>query len=484
MNNKILFYLDIDSVQDFIFSSNRLRMITGASSLLDDINRRQTLELWKNHNSNNNPHSDANFIHSSGGQTKLLFDSEKKANDFGRDLKKVYHENGVSVTIHCETVTNGDEKAALQKAEAAMARKKYQKYNHHTRPAAPFIKYCQECCRKPAAVLLQPTSVRPGDNKTMEPCEDCLRKWQAGTGKVPLFSDYNFDLEIAKIAGNDAKSFVALVALDGNAMGKKISRLNNFADLKGFSTATEEVLQSSLLSTMTKFFPPDCSNNIKGFRPLICGGDDIMFICKADMALEYTLELIDNIRNKSSETELLNYEPLHMSAGVIFMKQKYPFAIAARLVSSLLSSAKMKSRKNSDRAAIDYHIVSSGASENIKDLRLQEGLEKRDFDGSLFALSNRPYTTTEIQQLIQKGKALSGYLGSGTRVQNLRKYFNQGRDYATIMMYKAAARLNDNQQNGFRKDFIENGNLWKEHTSRSLWITELLDIIELTGLAE
>ncbi|RLB72111.1 MAG: hypothetical protein DRH04_00275 [Deltaproteobacteria bacterium] len=485
-NDKVIFYLDIDSIQDFIFSTNRLRLIAGGSILLDRINRQDTVKLLEQHGFGNDPRNHSDFILSSGGQTKVLFADRDRAERFGLELSRRYREIGTQVTYICEEVNSGDEQQALAQAETAMASRKYQKDEPCAIAAAPFFKYCRECGREPAAALVELPGNSGSERKTIELCTTCLGKWQAGTNKVPLFGNYTFNHEIAKITGSGDEGFVTLVALDGNAMGKKISRLSTFADLKNFSKTTEKILRDSLLTTITqpKFFPPNSGNEIKGFRPLICGGDDIMFLCRAGEALQFTLELIETISQESEQSDIDVYRdsPLQMSAGVLFMKQKYPFAIAARLAASLLSSAKMKSRRHNNAAAIDYHVVGSGATDNIRDLRRQEGYERLDLDGSTYELSRRPYTAGELKDLMDKGRKLQGTLGSRSRPESLRQHFNQGRDYAIIKMYQAANRLDDKPGREFRREFIDNGNLWQYDDSRDSWSTKLLDIIELAGL--
>ncbi|MCD4762701.1 MAG: hypothetical protein K8R09_02660 [Desulfobacterales bacterium] len=63
MTDNYLFCLDIDGIQNYIFSTNRLKTIAGASSIIDRLNNTETVEKLKYYGSNNNPKASDDFIY-------------------------------------------------------------------------------------------------------------------------------------------------------------------------------------------------------------------------------------------------------------------------------------------------------------------------------------------------------------------------------------------------------------------------------------
>ncbi|MDY6855429.1 MAG: hypothetical protein SWO11_12100 [Thermodesulfobacteriota bacterium] len=96
---KYFFILDVDSIQKYIFNTNRLKTIVGASALLDYINANndgETLAFLKGskygfttNGSIDEIKKSLNFIYSAGGATQVIFPTEKLAYDFQSRIKKI-----------------------------------------------------------------------------------------------------------------------------------------------------------------------------------------------------------------------------------------------------------------------------------------------------------------------------------------------------------------------------------------------------------
>ncbi len=133
---KHLFILDVDHIQDYIFSTNRLKTIIGASRLLDKINADEAGETFRllgepcfgfeKGGSSSEIRSSDNFIFSAGGNTKVLFPSGDNARAFDKEIRKTYEGYGISVTTLIYPVE--DEKSfienTLRPAERILAQKK------------------------------------------------------------------------------------------------------------------------------------------------------------------------------------------------------------------------------------------------------------------------------------------------------------------------------------------------------------------------
>ncbi|OQY14010.1 MAG: hypothetical protein B6I30_01950 [Desulfobacteraceae bacterium 4572_187] len=63
MTSNHLFCLDIDHIQDYIFNTNRLKTIAGASSIIDRLNNTETVNELKEYGFNDDPKSSDDFIY-------------------------------------------------------------------------------------------------------------------------------------------------------------------------------------------------------------------------------------------------------------------------------------------------------------------------------------------------------------------------------------------------------------------------------------
>ncbi len=206
---------------------------------------------------------------------------------------------------------------------------------------------------------------------------------------------YNFeDLGGSK----DDSNFIAVVHIDGNAMGKRVEALSDKyklwgeyrtkqkefsnaidADFKGTFTEMCLVVADNIsedgklgdiqlkLSKSGKYFFP--------IRRIITEGDDICFVTEGRIGLECARIFAELISKKTNTVDGQNYA---VGAGVAIVHQKYPFSQAYELAEQLCSNAKKyiaNSTKDFDGAdasnvcAVDWHIEFGELGDDISDIR-------------------------------------------------------------------------------------------------------------------
>ena len=118
---KFLVLLDTDRIKDYVFATNKLREIRGASAILDELNLESTYQVldyvfgegnydkvdgeWK-HNCKtikvNNIDWEVMFL--GGGSGKILFAEDERARKFCQTIQEKYREetdNAASITAVC-----------------------------------------------------------------------------------------------------------------------------------------------------------------------------------------------------------------------------------------------------------------------------------------------------------------------------------------------------------------------------------------------
>ena len=97
---QFLALLEVDKIQSYIFATNKLKEIRGASYLLSEINEATTAQVLKDYSSAKKK------ILSTGGVTKVIFDDENEAYKFLKQMEGIYQRELItaSVTTHVEPI--------------------------------------------------------------------------------------------------------------------------------------------------------------------------------------------------------------------------------------------------------------------------------------------------------------------------------------------------------------------------------------------
>ena len=211
-----------------------------------------------------------------------------------------------------------------------------------------------------------------------------LRSWLAGN----LASDID-DLE--KYLKSKEARWVAVVHADGNGLGeiflKFLQRLENtgigenspYTDYldtyRQFSLALEECTIAATNTAIAKTWPDIDNKDKLPIIPLILGGDDLTVVCEGSRAVQFTKEFLrafeEETRNSEGIKAIVGEDGLTACAGIAIVKPHFPFHRAYELAEALISSAKKLGKKDPDKfcSALHYHVHfdSSGADwERIK----------------------------------------------------------------------------------------------------------------------
>jgi hypothetical protein len=204
---------------------------------------------------------------------------------------------------------------------------------------------------------------------------------------------YKFPLEFDNLGHRMGERHLAVVHIDGNNMGKMIEEtIKN----KDYLEAVQKIRKlSKEISThyknVAKSVVGKIIENLKGenlkerlelkwdvedkrlflpFRPLVLNGDDVTFVCDGRLGIALAEEFLKGISNCS-----VNGHKLSACAGVAIVKAHFPFYRAYQLAEALCASAKLKGKilvndsRKMQESWLDFHIVYSGITTEIRELR-------------------------------------------------------------------------------------------------------------------
>lgn len=384
----------------------------------------------------------AEVIYSGGGNAVIIFRSKKDAIDFTRRLtRKVLKEApGLSIVVahYHEFEWNTPSKegnASLSQVVQGLVGDKLNRLKAARMPSLPMFGLGVTAACESTGLIATRTDegeykgvklklsnrATPPRLLSREVAEKLYARDLANKRLEEIFEEklkgaYRFPFDIDKLGRIEGEeSYVAVVHADGNGMGKHIEKIaDGHADprqnrdyikkMRNFSRnvnrAASEALNDIvlLLAKLLERDPDSGREMVAGkvpieedylpFRPLVFGGDDVTFICNAQLGLSLAAEYLTAYEKA---TERYCEEKLYACAGIAMVKMHYPFARAYALSDELVREAKKYVRKKykgeKDASALDWHFATSGLSGSLKTMRERE-----------YELSSKPNKVTLLMR--------------------------------------------------------------------------------------
>ena len=423
------------SIQRYIFQSNRLKEIIGAShlakhwfedGLIASINQVASIntKAWNAYKDNpSKPRAgapivttedvteDVNVIYIGGGNAALLCRDRDIATKVVKTWSRKLLEKAPGLRV---TVGYGEVKDALAEAYATAL-----KGSAHCEEALPFgaslysLPVVRTCTTTglPASILS-----REDNNQNQWISQSAARKRkQVGTRNQPgvaqnditdevkavLEDRQRFAIELDKLGGSEGQSHIAVVHADGNGMGERLMEVVNSAEadtdflhhIRAFSASVSRLSQSALEKTLQYFqgaLPLEglrSYKNIFPFRPIVYGGDDLTFVCDGRVGLHLAAYYLQEFA-KGRISVSGKCQSVDACAGVAIVHTKFPFTHAYGFADVLCGLAKAHRREKGSSIGswLDFQIIQEGATGSVTTLR---SAQYRSFEGQV--LHQRPY---------------------------------------------------------------------------------------------
>jgi hypothetical protein len=382
--SKYLYGASVQGIQGFIFQTNKLKEIIGASELIEQI---CTTKFWqvagiKEH--------DANIILNAAGNIKYVFEDKTACERFVRNFPKMVTEMASGITISqavvaFESQVSKDDIVLLDKRLAIQRNKAVQI------PSTNLM--VSEVSRRTggAGVRKENNPDSPNNFDVLDLAQSQKRAASKDNSLlskiVGIGSELKFPKEMDDISSKDSKNWIAVVHADGNNLGQKISKVMESNDiqeaLKSFSVklnqATIQATQDAFNDVFNKVIEKD---NEVTFRPVLLGGDDLTAIIRGDLAIEFTKKFLEKFEKytksnfvgfskKYGLVEDLFENGLTACAGIAFIKSSYPFHYGVKLSESLCKEAKNLSKSinpHQTPSSLLFHKVHSSFVEEYDDI--------------------------------------------------------------------------------------------------------------------
>lgn len=411
--------IEVTSIQQYIFSSNKLKENIGASfiienklfaksGLLDEILKNEfgvvfDINNWKDGNPINN-NAKCEIGYGGGGNTLIFFkdydDAINVIEKFSISALKFFPSLKLNFGIK-KDFNLTKYKSEFQELLKDLKKRKAENYIITNYPKSGITADCP-LSNENAEFLLDEKFISIVSKTKLLAAEE-LKNFEKNKMSI-LFQNYEIPDEIDKMGQPKEGSYIAVVHVDGNGMGRIFSEIETIEELRKKSALVSKKVKSAMdqlinhliyLKTM-EWFCEKYPGKLLPIRPIVVGGDDVTFICEgrlgvylAEKFIEYYFD--ENERNKGIE----NKERLMdgACAGVAIVKSHFPIYKSVKLAEELCGEAKKQSRENPG-SYLSFYYSSTTFSGELKELRKKT---HRFNDSSLYY---GPYKLFEEDKII------------------------------------------------------------------------------------
>ena len=302
--SKYLYGASVQGIQEFIFKTNKLKEIIGASKIVEDMDK---INFQKEYDLKEEPEK----LLQAAGNIRLVFnnieDLEKVVKNFSKDrMLEAY-----GITISQAVVVLNDYKNDSKKLEKKL---KIQR-NKVSIPLDFHFNILKQ----------NPRTATPAIKKDEDEYLD-----KATNQKIKFCPIDDENKELKDISNK--KNKIAIIHADGNGLGNIVKDLGE-KEIVEFSKKLDEATRKAY---------EIASNGITNIRKVILGGDDLTVIIDANDALSFSRKFLEEFE-KNSKKIYKDYD-LTACAGITYCNEKYPFHYAVKLSEDLCKHAKKDSK--------------------------------------------------------------------------------------------------------------------------------------------
>ncbi len=400
---EVLAMYDVRGIQSYIFSTNRVRDIIGASELVENIIMRglewirkeqgwseeKYLLNWEEDDesaflTDTNVQMQVLFV--GGGNAYVLFRKGDICETVNRALAKFVLENTYSLNLAVAVVEKTENYSDDYKA-INLRMREIKAVMPQVKPMGAFPFMAVD-----SATGYPLVSYDKNAREYVSTESRLKRKHLKESEDATKILD---DMTTQK--GNN--SMLAVVHIDGNGMGNRIKGImqdktdyaNAVKAMRSISSRLKYEFQDCFKQMCEKIdtelagkIKPDAAKKL--YRKIIVAGDDITFICNAQVALYAVKEFLKCVSSKVmfveeglSEEENRQKYALSACAGIAFFHSHFPFSDAYEVAESCCSSAKKIAKLAENRAGgqaegiignyVDFQICRHVKAADLSDYR-------------------------------------------------------------------------------------------------------------------
>lgn len=449
---KYLYGAAVQGIQDFIFQTNKLKEIMGASELVEKICTECFARVLYCVPDTERLSKDPEAILNAAGNIKYIFNSKEECSRVTRIFPKEIMEFAPGITISQSVVkmdSDADFAMAVQDLEKNLRTQRNRQMRDMNLGLMGFLRSRQ--------TGLPVAHIRKKDGKPEYLDSATFHKLFDENGK----RKETFELLCNKAFGPDvhldrerlpyniedmtgSNDWIAIIHADGNGLGQIVREIGS--DMETFRDFSRK-LDKATTNAARRAFNDTVYKDLHGnafipVRPIVLSGDDHTVICRADLAIPYT-EAFLRYFEEETEKELggiLNgmkadgkrgkpvfadgSKKLTACAGIAFVKSSFPFHFGYRLAESLCDRAKKDTKAlykategNLPASCLMFHKVQDSFVSDFGDISRRELMPQPDisFEFGPYYLYDPKHGRWSVKELREQSKRFRDKEGNAVK---------------------------------------------------------------------
>lgn len=434
--NRCLVLWEFSSKQEYIFRSNKIKDNIGASLIMKSLSE-NFYEIF-NQKFKDIKLEEENFIIKGGGKSLYLFEEEPSEKDFEKRVKNFIKEfsymilndyPGLDVVIVNEFFNDSNKinKNTISLLYDKLEKKKTQRKNSCHQVGFGIEVKCMSTGNLASKYYKEDDENICNESfvkRSFSKSKNGLKMEEGLKDLLPSNEQrnrYKLITSINEMIKNDAKSYIAVVHIDGNGMGKKFKEFSEAINLesdgeakyiealKEFSKSITEANKKAFkdmaeVIEKNKSKLKDYTNIEKSefpLRPLILAGDDITYITAGVIGVETARVFIEKLEKIKINIQGKQIK-LNACAGVAIVRNTYPYIKAYNLAEELCqNSKKFLLDQKLECSALDFHISQGDLNKSILDIRENNYKTeeiKDNADTNVYNLTMKPVLLKEVKK--------------------------------------------------------------------------------------
>lgn len=353
---RYLYGASVQGIQSFIFQTNDLKSIVGASELVEQICTKMFEHFAK----------EEELVVNAAGNIKCIFankqDCAKAVLEFPKEVQT--KAPGITISQAVVKMKEGDTfGTSVDKLECRLRIQRnkpsksltigYMGTRRSRKTGLPAVDVDKEGYLDESTLSKQKNSRPDKENSTLS-----LSIKNFGINQLTN-SQICYDIDDM----TDRNNWIAVIHADGNGLGQVVRKIGKEGEKyhefsANLNKATERAAQKAFISVCEKH-GVDMTKKIP-FRPVVLSGDDHTIICRADLALDYATIYLREFENQTYQllgnlivggqvfTKGDMKDRLSACAGISYIKASYPFYYGYKLAESLCALAKKDAKREQD----------------------------------------------------------------------------------------------------------------------------------------
>lgn len=382
-SKEVLAMYDIRGIQNYIFKSNDLQEIIGASDLVENIiidglkevtrnektiNPEEYLTEWKEDKGtefieDNNVKMQVMFI--GGGNAYVLFRTSELCSKINRKLARYVMEHTYSLNLAIAVVRKTENyKDDYDNINDEMRHIKSEMPDTKPIGLMPFMK-SDRIMGYPLSIYGNRRKITYFGKEEYLCTESWIKRETYHNSEKAEGNEKILDNMVTKKGDN---STLAIIHIDGNNMGKRLMKIMekkvNYKEaietIRNISKCIDESFKAAYrkCEDYVEHIADNINKDRRGklIRKIILAGDDVTFICNAEVALGAVEIFLKEVYGKcmyedKTKDELTNLKEYGLSAcgGIAYFNSHFPIRDAYNVAESCCSSAKKRAKAKEHR---------------------------------------------------------------------------------------------------------------------------------------